>query len=137
MRWTALADAGFVQYEISNWARRGPSGALLTCRHNLQYWYNQPYLGFGAGAHGYAAGSRTMNIGGIKPFVERCHAEKTALFPAGPAARRIIAVGQRMEMQETMMVGLRLTEEGVSASRFASRFGQSLEAVFPQKSISS
>ncbi len=51
-----LRQAGFRQYEISNWARPG-----MVCRHNLQYWRNQPYLGLGAGAHGYAGGFRTVN----------------------------------------------------------------------------
>ncbi len=46
-----LGDAGFEQYEISNWARRGGDGELLACRHNLQYWKDRPYFGFGAGAH--------------------------------------------------------------------------------------
>ncbi len=50
-----LEANGFEQYEISNWARPGPDGTLLSCRHNLQYWKNQSYFGFGAGAHGYLA----------------------------------------------------------------------------------
>ncbi|HMN61307.1 MAG TPA: radical SAM family heme chaperone HemW, partial [Anaerolinea sp.] len=51
-----LAQEGMVQYEISNWARRRADGSLFSCRHNLQYWRGLPYLGLGAGAHGYAAG---------------------------------------------------------------------------------
>ena len=125
-----LAEAGFVQYEISNWACVRPDGNLYASRHNQQYWYNQPYLGFGAGAHGFAGGSRTMNVGGIRPYIERCQAGKAAVFPAGPAARRVIAVDAKTEMQETMMVGLRLTQEGISRQAFEARFGQPLEAVF-------
>ncbi|HNS37813.1 MAG TPA: radical SAM family heme chaperone HemW, partial [Anaerolineaceae bacterium] len=53
-----LSAAGFVQYEISNFAR----GLEHSCHHNLQYWRNLPYLGFGAGAHGSAAGWRTANL---------------------------------------------------------------------------
>ncbi len=126
-----LAEAGFEQYEISNWARRTPDGRLLSSRHNLQYWYNQPYLGFGPGAHGYAGGFRTMNVGGIKPFIERCSAVESQIeFPAGPATRRTIPVDRMTEMQETMMVGLRLTLEGVSAIAFKERFAQPLVGVF-------
>src|SRR5215207_9429730 len=44
---------GYIQYEISNWAKPGHE-----CRHNLQYWRGRPYLAFGAGAHGYANGYR-------------------------------------------------------------------------------
>lgn len=134
-----LAAAGFLQYEISNWARAGVDGKLLACRHNLQYWRNLPYLGFGAGAHGFAAppgsppgsGMRTINVGGIRPFIQRCTAPPAAIaFPAGPAARRTIPVDRYTEMQETMMVGLRLPQEGVSAREFARRFGEPLVEVF-------
>ncbi len=131
----SLPQAGYEQYEISNWARRDAAGRLFSCRHNLQYWYNQPYLGFGAGAHGFAGGSRTMNVGGIRPFIERCGAEKLAdqPFPAGPATRRTIPVDRWTEMQEMMMVGLRLTQEGVSASAFEARFDQPLPDAFKKE----
>jgi oxygen-independent coproporphyrinogen-3 oxidase len=125
-----LPQAGFEQYEISNWARRAGDGSLLACRHNMQYWLNRSYLGFGAGAHGCAAGFRTMNVGGIRPYIARCQAAAPATFPAGPATRRVIPVDRRVEMQETMLVGLRLTGEGVSAAGFQARFGRPLEEVF-------
>lgn len=135
-----LERAGFTQYEISNWARKDENGKLLSSQHNLQYWRCWPYLGFGAGAHGFAtalngAGVRTMNVGGIRPFIERCGPnEKSAaaapVFPAGPAARRTIAIDRPMEMRETMMVGLRLTQEGVAEGAFRERFGRSLDEVF-------
>jgi oxygen-independent coproporphyrinogen-3 oxidase len=51
-------------------------------------------------------------------------------FPAGQATRRTIAVDRHMEMQETMMVGLRLTQEGVAEAAFQERFGQSPCEVF-------
>ena len=131
-----LPQWGFEQYEISNWAKRNQAGTLLSCAHNLQYWLNRPYLGFGAGAHGYArlpgaeTGCRTMNVGGIRPYIERCNSETGAVFPSGPAARRTIAVDRRAEMQETMMVGLRLTQDGISARSFQERFGQPLVDAF-------
>lgn len=131
-----LAQSGYEQYEISNWARRDEQGQLRSCRHNLQYWLNRPYLGLGAGAHGFAkapgadTGCRTMNVGGIRPYIERCSTEAPLTFPVGPAARRTIPVDRRTEMQETMMVGLRLTQQGVSAHDFQQRFDQSLEDAF-------
>jgi oxygen-independent coproporphyrinogen III oxidase len=127
-----LEQAGFHQYEISNFARTGPDGELLSCRHNLQYWYNLPYLGFGAGAHGFAGGMRTMNVGGIRPYIERCQnpAPTGSVFPAGPATRRTISIDRRTEMQETMMVGLRLTLEGISVQAFKDRFGEPPEDAF-------
>lgn len=48
-----LQWAGFMQYEISNFAKSG-----MTCRHNLKYWRCEEYLGFGPAAHGYFGGVR-------------------------------------------------------------------------------
>ena len=49
-----LNDAGIVQYEISNFARKG-----FECRHNLVYWANQPWIGIGPAAASYWQGART------------------------------------------------------------------------------
>ncbi len=125
-----LAAGGFHHYEISNWARAGSDGAWLSCRHNLQYWRNQPYLGFGAGAHGYAGGFRTANVLGILPYIQRCSDIQPQTFPITPATASLTAIDRHTEMQETMMVGLRLVEDGVSARRFARRFDEPLIAVF-------
>lgn len=124
-----LAQAGFQQYEISNWARKNGS-KLYASRHNLQYWVEQPYLGFGAGAHGYAMHSRTINVSGIEGYIQRMRTPSISNFPASPAAAELNRLSLEQEMQETMMVGLRLTEEGVSKSAFELRFGQPLESVF-------
>lgn len=147
--WTIarLPRAGYAQYEISNWARQDADGQLMACRHNLQYWYNQPYLGLGAGAHGFvgagahgfAGGVRTANVRSPRAYIERLEdgeeekrrsGEKERGFPRTPATISTIPIDRFMEMQETMMVGLRLVEEGVSAARFAARFGVRLEEVF-------
>jgi oxygen-independent coproporphyrinogen-3 oxidase len=50
------AGEGYQQYEISNYARKG-----CECRHNLRYWHNQPYLGFGLGAASFDGGIRWTN----------------------------------------------------------------------------
>lgn len=52
-----LGDAGYGHYEISNWAKPG-----YECRHNLGYWERRPYVGLGAGAHGYREGRRWWNV---------------------------------------------------------------------------
>jgi oxygen-independent coproporphyrinogen III oxidase len=130
--WAAgcLADAGYQQYEISNWAKDLGSDQYSYCRHNLQYWRNLPYLGFGAGAHGYAGGYRTADIPGIGAYIHSLSSVRQEPFPFSPANISRAAVDQHTEMQETMMVGLRLVQEGVSAQRFNERFGQPLHAVF-------
>jgi oxygen-independent coproporphyrinogen-3 oxidase len=120
-----LADAGFVHYEISNWAH----GCLdLACRHNLTYWRNEPYLGLGAGAHSWVDGYRFANVRHPLDYAQRLETGR----PEGdhlwsPAVRRRLTerISEELEMAETMILGLRLVEEGVTDSRFQKRFGQS------------
>ncbi len=52
-----LTAAGLANYEISNWARPGAE-----CRHNLLYWSQGDYLGFGCAAHAHRAGRRWWNV---------------------------------------------------------------------------
>ena len=125
-----LDQAGFFQYEISNWARLNRGGGSMVCRHNLQYWRNQPYLGFGAGAHGYANAVRTANVLAPSVYVQRCLEGDVQVFPRTPATAEAIQVERSAEIAETMMMGLRLVQEGVSNRAFQERFGQSLEEVF-------
>ncbi len=130
---TRLEQAGFQHYEISNWAKTQPVGGSYACRHNLQYWRNQPYLGFGAGAHGYAGGQRTANVLGIRPYIERMRTGQPQSFPATPATASLTPIDPQTEIEETMMVGLRLLEEGVSARAFEQRFQRQLADVFPSE----
>lgn len=53
-----LADAGFVHYEVSNWAR----GPHAVCRHNLAYWHNRDWLGLGPSAASHLLGWRWKNV---------------------------------------------------------------------------
>ncbi len=125
-----LEGRGYSQYEISNWARILESGELRSCRHNLQYWRNQPYLGFGAGAHGYAGGFRTANVLAPAAYIQRCESDEALSFPRTPATVQLTPIHRADEIGETMMMGLRLTREGVSNQKFSARFGASLQSIF-------
>ncbi len=120
-------EGGYSQYEISNWSRPG-----LECRHNLQYWRGWPYLGLGAGAHGYANGYRYSNVLRIKTYIERMEASRFSetTFPLTPAAVNHHRQSRQDDISEYMITGLRLTETGVSASEFRSRFGSPLLEVY-------
>jgi oxygen-independent coproporphyrinogen-3 oxidase len=125
-----LSAAGFMQYEISNWARTNLNGELLACRHNLQYWRTQPYVGLGAGAHGFADGFRTADVLAPAVYIQRMKAGKSGAFPRTPATASAERIDATREMGETMMMGLRLVKEGVSRTSFAQRFGAALEATY-------
>ena len=136
--WAAekLEKNGFEQYEISNWVRRNPAGKLLKCHHNLQYWRNLPYLGIGAGAHGYSGGMRTATVFNPQEYVQKMSIPNDAYhrnlldFPQTPVTDNSIAINRDDEMKETMLMGLRLTEEGVSKRAFKARFGVDMEDRF-------
>lgn len=145
-----LESNGYIQYEISNWAKHlASSGAERrrdaynhpshACRHNLQYWRSLPYLAFGAGAHGYANGYRYSNVLRIKSYVDRltnyCEASHWDQFtnydfPLTPATVNQHKQTLKDDMSEFMMTGLRLTEEGVSDIEFKNRFGTSMQDVY-------
>lgn len=136
-----LEANGYVQYEISNWAKNKDEAnssfkihpSSFACRHNLQYWRGLPYLGFGAGAHGYANGYRYSNVLRIKTYIERLNTDRRSLiadFPLSPAAVNRHKQTLKDDMSEFMMTGLRLTQEGVSMQEFQTRFRQSMQDVF-------
>jgi oxygen-independent coproporphyrinogen-3 oxidase len=59
-----LEAAGYEQYEISNVARPG-----RRCRHNLKYWSDGEWMGFGCGAHGTVGGVRTKNVAATEDYI--------------------------------------------------------------------
>lgn len=115
-----LAQEGYIQYEISNWARRTPQDPadgppVLACRHNLHYWHNEPYLALGAGAHGYDGSIRYAHIADPQEFIERIMAGRETRILEEKLSRD-------QTMDETMMLGLRLLK-GITWDAFQSRFG--------------
>lgn len=121
-----LASAGMEQYEISNWALPDQQS-----RHNIQYWLNQPYLGLGAGAHGYIARQRTVNVMRPEVYIERLKSQNKALeYPRTAAIQSIEAVTRDQEIFETLMMGLRLLKEGIRWQDFENRFGESLDDLY-------
>ena len=128
----AADRSGFEHYEISNWALPGH-----VCRHNLIYWRNRSYLGVGPGAHSYLQGHRFANLSSPREYIKRVSrrtdgASTPQDFPSALQDGPVTLVEQvdvRMEMGETMMLGLRLTD-GVTGDSFNARFGQTLMNVF-------
>jgi oxygen-independent coproporphyrinogen-3 oxidase len=126
-----LAGAGYEHYEISNW-RNLKSAQDFRCRHNLQYWRNQPYFGFGAAAHGYVDGFRTVNTPNLTAYLDRLknHPQISPLSPGMPAVVSMEEVDPITQMHDFMWLGLRLIQEGVSAERFSSLYGYSMQEKF-------
>lgn len=116
-----LGDAGYDQYEISNWSRRDLHRDFRA-QHNLRYWRNLPYFGVGAGAHSSFGGFRYANVCAPLGYVARARADESVV-------EECERINPELEMGETMMLGLRLAE-GIDVSRFQQRFGCSPRDVY-------
>lgn len=114
-----MENHGKFQYEISNFAERG-----FESRHNLVYWNNEEYFGFGAGAHGYINGVRYSNRGPLKKYMEPISKGKRPIFTEH-------VVTEKEKIEEEMFLGLR-KNEGVSISRFQEKFHQDPLQVFEE-----
>lgn len=114
-----LAQRGFQQYEISNFARPGHE-----CRHNLGYWRQIPYIGLGAAAascvtagddHAYI---RLANPSKLQDYIRMAEQSNWARRECEPITR---ADAQ----YETLMLGLRTTQ-GVSEAAYQAMHGTPL-----------
>jgi len=107
------ALAGYVHYEISNYALPGRE-----CRHNLIYWHNESYAGFGPGAYSFLYGVRSRNSGDIARYVSR----------PGEKEERL-TLSEREIRMETVIQHLRL-REGLARAYYAARFGAEVDEDF-------
>jgi oxygen-independent coproporphyrinogen-3 oxidase len=111
----ATAAAGYVQYEISNFAKRlGSTGHYA--RHNTAYWQRKPYLGIGPSAHSYNGPSREHNV------------PNNALYVKALAESRIPADREELsradQVNEYLLTGIR-TIWGCQISELDGLLGQS------------
>lgn len=108
---------GLKQYEISNYAKPG-----FESQHNLTYWSNEDYFGFGAGAHGYVDGIRNVNAGPVKHYLE-------LIDQTGFPYKETHHVTKAEQIEEEMFLGLRKIE-GVKSADFQAKYGAAPEALF-------
>jgi len=102
---------GFRQYEISNFAKPG-----YESKHNLTYWNNEFYYGFGAGAHSYVNGFRRSNIGPVRKYIEKINSGREPIIE-----NHYVTLAEQME--EEMFLGLRKTK-GISITHFNRKFAK-------------
>lgn len=124
-----LDAAGYQQYEISNWA----IDTARQCKHNLQYWKNDDYLGFGAGAHSHYGQWRWENVEPLSDYIQKVKNPNSEMKSFSQAALQQTELNMNDDLGETMMMGLRLTEDGISENGFFRRFGVSLDETYPNE----
>ena len=128
---TALAKAGYHNYEISNWAQPGREST-----HNVTYWHNLPYLGVGPGAHSFLGGYRFANGKSPVTYMAKVNAWSTppadleTLLRESPGfVEDIEPMDAQTEMDDSVIMGLRLAE-GVRNHDFRARFETNLHEAY-------
>ena len=115
-----LAEYGFLQYEISNYAKKGRA-----CRHNIGYWNRTDYLGIGLGASSLIDPMRWKMTSDLSDYLE-C-GKNQGDFANLREEVQTLRVSERME--EFMFLGLRLTK-GIELQTFEHQFGKSFWDVY-------
>ena len=105
-----LEHAGLLQYEISNVARSGRRS-----RHNLKYWTDGEWLGFGCGAHSTRGGVRWKNISSTTDYIETVTCGRSPAVDA-----RCLSTDERLG--DALFTGLRLVD-GIDANAIQTRYG--------------
>ncbi len=103
-----LADGGYEQYEVSNFARDG-----LRCRHNLKYWNGEEYFAVGPSAHGYLDETRYWNVRNLKRYMDMMN---EGVLPLANSER----LSRSDRMFERAFLGLRST--GIVPADFQREF---------------
>jgi oxygen-independent coproporphyrinogen III oxidase len=115
-----LADHGLEMYEISNYAKSGHESL-----HNLAYWANDAYFGFGVGAARYIRGVRSVNTRELPAYLRRVEAGDD---PTGPREE----LSALARARETAILMLRRIKAGIARADFRTRTGFDLDALLGQ-----
>lgn len=114
-----LPRAGFARYEISNFARPG-----FESRHNLSYWQDKPYLGLGAAAHSYLAGTRYAATADIAEYIAGVTSGEYAIEVEEERS-------VRAHIEEFSFLALR-TAAGIDRARFRATFGRDIYELYAE-----
>ena len=112
MQW--LSEAGYEQYEISNFAKTG-----FRSRHNSSYWQGKKYLGFGPSAHSFDGNARWWNISNNNHYIDSIN--KSII----PFEKEELTISQKLN--EYIMISLR-TAEGLNLAKIDKAAGLELRA---------
>ncbi len=106
-----LKEAGYAQYEISNFSRT----KAFRSRHNRKYWSHVPYIGLGPSAHSFIRPIRWWNYHSLKDYL---HALESGLLPISNAED----LNPNQLMLESIFLGLR-TSSGIGTLSFKKEYG--------------
>ncbi len=128
-----LAESGYLQYEISNYAKKG-----YACRHNIGYWKRKEYLGVGLGASSFIQETRYSNKKDLQEYIEASYDICGQEFTDSQSGKYIYGTNlhetayeivRNAQMEEFMFLGFRMTD-GIEKSRFYQAFGLTVDFVY-------
>ena len=125
-----LRDHGYIQYEISNFARESMNSSGLKSaefnrsQHNMKYWKFAPYIGLGPSAHSFLEPKRYWNCADVEKYIQDLEAEKLPL-----AGEERLSMEQLMT--EAIYLGLRQTK-GILIDVFDKKFGVNFKTMFEE-----
>ena len=112
-----LTNNNYNHYEISNFAKKG-----YESRHNLTYWNNEYYYGFGLGAHGYVHGVRYENTRSFHDYLNGNYILEENIL------------SKQQIMENELMLGLR-KKKGINLNEFFNKYDINLQDVFDIKPL--
>ncbi|MBQ3021421.1 MAG: radical SAM family heme chaperone HemW [Bacilli bacterium] len=112
-----LKSKKYIHYEISNFALSDKESI-----HNINYWNNEEYYGFGLSAHGYIDGIRYENTKNFNKYIENNFVAK----------QEIVGIKERMENE--LMLGFRKIK-GINLEEFFNKYEVNIQEVFPVKPL--
>lgn len=113
---------GYHRYEISNYAIKG-----YESKHNLRYWNQELYLGFGSGASSFFSGTRYSNIKNIDTYVDNMKNNKSVIDDNSYEELDLLAL-----MKEYVMLSLRKID-GLDISKFKSKYKKDVKDIFGEE----
>ncbi len=107
-----LEHKGFIHYEVSNFCKEGKAS-----KHNMKYWNNEEYYGFGLGAHGYLNGVRYQNTRSLTEYFNGKYTLKSEIL------------SKEDKMYNELMLGFRKME-GINLEKFYNKYDINLQEAF-------
>ena len=112
-----LKKAGFIHYEVSNFAKKG-----YESKHNLTYWNNEEYYGFGVGASGFVAAIRYENTKSLTEYLKGNFVSSKSLM------------SKVDNMENELILGFRKLE-GINLEHFFDKYEENMQNIFPIKPL--
>ena len=112
-----LDKNGYIHYEVSNFAKEG-----YESKHNMTYWLNEEYYGFGLGASGFKGGVRYTNTKNLSEYINHRYRKEELLLT------------MKDQTDNELMLGFRLLK-GIDINNFYDKYGKNIQDLYPVQEL--